>query len=236
MSSVIKDKSPSLFPNLTSACNCKYPKGPKESFSINEVSYRIATEIIIQNHYLHRKAPCSKSYGLYCKNCKKLVGVIMYGISCSSTLLKGICGPEESKNVYELTRLWIQDGTPKNTESFFIGGTIKLLEKEIVVSFADSKQNHIGTIYQTTNFLYCGLSAKFKDPKVKGIEGKHHGTFANGLSNSQVLERFGKESVTFEERSRKHRYIYFNARPKRRKELLLKLRYDILPYPKKVDK
>ena len=31
---------------------------------------------------------------------------------------------------------------------------------------------------------------------------------------------------------RKHRYIYFNAKGRRKKELLGLLKYEILPYPK----
>jgi len=33
--------------------------------------------------------------------------------------------------------------------------------------------------------------------------------------------------------SPKHRYIFFNAPQKRRKQLIKKLRYPVLPYPKK---
>ena len=109
---------------------------------------------------------------------------------------------------------------------------MKQLDREIIVSFADTAQNHIGYIYQACNFYYTGLSAKFLDPKVKGLENQHHATYANGLTNQQVIEKYGAENVYFVERPRKHRYIYFNAKSKRRKELLTKLRYDILPYPK----
>lgn len=157
----------------------------------------------------------------------------MYGVSASSTLLKGICGPEESSNVYELTRLWIDDSVPKNGESFLIGNTLSRLNKEIIVSYADSSQDHIGVVYQATNFIYTGLSAKFRDPKVRGLENQHHATYANGLSNQQVIEKFGEENVYFVERARKHRYIIFNAKGKRKKYLMSKLRYKVLPYPKK---
>jgi hypothetical protein len=147
-------------------------------------------------------------------------------------LLRGICGVEEAGNVYELTRLWVDDLVPKNGESFLIGRTLRMLDKEIVVSYADSSQNHVGVVYQATNFIYTGLSSKFKDPKVKGLEHQHHATYANGLTNAQVVEKFGADNVYFVERPRKHRYIFFNASKGRKKELLQLLRYPILPYPK----
>jgi hypothetical protein len=146
--------------------------------------------------------------------------------------LKGICGPEEMHNVYELNRLWVDDAVPKNGESFLIGNTIKLLDKEIIVSFADTSQEHVGIIYQATNFLYCGLSAKFRDPKVKGFENQHHATYAHGMTMKQVIETYGAENVYYVDRPRKHRYIYFNCNKRRKKELLKKLRYKVELYPK----
>jgi hypothetical protein len=158
--------------------------------------------------------------------------VVIYGVSASSTLLKGIAGEDEKGNIYELTRLWVDDSVPKNGESFLIGNTIKQLDKEFIVSFADSSQDHLGIVYQATNFLYTGLSTKFRDPKVKGLENQHHAGYAYGLTNKQVIEKFGEENVYWVERARKHRYIYVNAHGKRRKHLISKLKYKILDYPK----
>jgi hypothetical protein len=189
-------------------------------------------DIVTERHYLRRKCPVSHAFGLVCKVDLEIVGVVTYGVSPSSTLLKGICGPEEAKNVYELNRLWVDDRVPKNGESYLIANTIRLLDREIIVSFADSSQKHVGIIYQAANFLYTGLSAKFKDPKVVGKENMHHATYANGLTNAQVIEKFGAENVTFVERPRKHRYIYFNCSRTRKKQLLSKLRYKVIPYPK----
>ena len=109
---------------------------------------------------------------------------------------------------------------------------IRQLDKEIIVSFADTSVHHVGYIYQATNFIYCGLSAKFRDPHVKGFEGMHHATYAHGMTMQQVVEKYGAENVYFTERARKHRYIYFNANKKRKKELMSKLRYKVQPYPK----
>lgn len=202
----------------------------KDSFTIEPISYHTAMDIVIEKHYLHRKSPCSKAFGLFQDD--QILGVITYGVSASSTLLKGIAGEDEKGNIYELTRLWVDDSVPKNGESFLIGNTIKQLDKEFIVSFADSSQDHLGIVYQATNFLYTGLSTKFRDPKVKGLEHQHHAGYAYGLTNKQVVEKFGEENVYWVERARKHRYIYINAHGKRRKHLISKLKYKILDYPK----
>jgi hypothetical protein len=210
------------------------PTSSLQNYWIEPISYSLAMDIVVEKHYLHRKCPVSFAFGLFNYSSLMPVGVVTYGVSPSSTLLKGICGESEKFNVYELNRLWVDDSIPKNGESYLIGRTIKRLDREIIVSYADSSQAHIGVVYQATNFIYTGLSAKFLDPKVKGLENQHHATYANGLTNKQVIEKFGKDNVYFKERSRKHRYIYFNARGKRKLELLDKLRYRVLPYPKEV--
>lgn len=188
-------------------------------------------DFVVKHHYLHRKCPCSMAFGLFDEQ-NRIKGVIVYGVPPSPTLLKGICGADEADNVYELNRLWVADDVQKNGESFLIGNSLKMIDKEIVVSFADTKHGHVGYVYQATNFMYCGLSAKFKDPQVKGYEHMHHATFAHGMTNKQVVEKFGAENVKFVERPRKHRYIMFVAKGKRKKELMSKLKYKTLPYPK----
>jgi len=222
-----------IFDNQVSYCNCTLLDSKLKSiFFIEQISYKLAMDVVINNHYLHRKAPCSKAFGLFCRRCSKLVGVVVYGVSCSSTLLNGICGKDESKNIYELTRLWIKDGTPKNSESFLIGNTLKMLDKEIIVSFAEIQQGHNGVVYQASNFFYCGLSSKFKDPKVRGLEHQHHATYANRMTMQLVKDKYGDENVYYVDRPRKHRYVFINAKGKRKKELIGKLLYKILPYPK----
>lgn len=203
----------------------------KENYYIQPIDYGVAMAIVKKYHYLHRVAPCSRAFGLFERATQRIVGCITYGVSSSSTLLKGICGEDEMYNVYELTRLWIKDGTPKNAESFLIGNTLRMLDKEIIVSFSEKERGHVGTVYQATNFYYCGLSARFVDPVVEGLEGQHHSTFAHGMSNQEIKDKWG-DKVKFVERPRKHRYIFFNATKRRKKELLAKLQYPILPYPK----
>lgn len=202
----------------------------KHEAVIKPISYALAMEIVVNRHYLHRTAPVSYAFGLFLPDFLEPLGVVTYGVSPSSTLLRGICGDDEAQNVYELNRLWVDDRLVKNAESFLVSRSMKFLDREIIVSFADTGQKHLGIIYQACNFYYTGLSAKFKDPKIEGIEG-HHATYAHGMTNEEVVEKFG-EKVTFIERSRKHRYIYLRARGKRKQELLNKLRYPILPYPK----
>jgi hypothetical protein len=154
----------------------------------------------------------------------------MYGTPSSSALRGGIAGKDQATNVIELTRLWIDDSTPKNSESYLIGNSIKHCDKEIVVSFADTSQNHLGIVYQATNWIYTGLSAKRTDWSVEGID-KHGHTWADKYTAAEMRELFG-DRFTLVPRSRKHRYIYLNAKGKRKKQLMTLLKYEQQPYPK----
>jgi hypothetical protein len=210
---------------------------PKNLFDIRPIAYKTAMEVVTKNHYLHRKCPCSFAFGLFKKGQQSVfdcydqaIGVVCYGTPSSAPLRSGVCGPEEKNNVIELTRLWIQDGTPKNTESFLIGNTIGLIDKEIIVSYAEIEAGHVGTVYQATNWIYTGLSAKRTNWTIDGID-KHCQTIADKYTAKELREIYG-DKFTLKERGRKHRYVYFNCNKYRKKELLGKLRYKIQPYPK----
>jgi hypothetical protein len=198
-------------------------------WSVRQVDNATAQQIVVQHHYLHRKGPCSQAFGLF-DNLGELRGVVMYGTPSSSALRAGIAGKDQANNVMELTRLWIDDSTPKNSESYLIGNSIKHCAKEIVVSFADTSQNHLGIVYQATNWIYTGLSAKRTDWQVQGID-KHGHTWADKYTAVEMRELFGNR-FTLVPRSRKHRYIYLNAKGKRKKELMALLKYEQQPYPK----
>lgn len=212
--------------------------GLKEKYTIKQIDYKTAMDIVVKNHYLHRKAPCSFAFGLFeeteTKNNlfdnEKCIGVVIYGTPSSAPLRRGICGDSEKDNVIELTRLWIKDETPKNTESYLIGNTLKLVDKEIIVSFAEIEQGHLGIVYQATNWIYTGLSAKRTNWTIEGVD-KHCQTIADKYTAIEIREKYG-DKFSLVDRPRKHRYVYFNCDKRRKKQLLKKLNYKIEPYPK----
>ena len=202
----------------------------KQNYKIIKLDYKTAMEIVVQKHYLHRKAPCSFAFGLV-DGGNEIVGVITYGTPAAAGIRKGICGIEEKDNVIELTRLWIDDKVGKNAESFLIGNTVRKVNKQIIVSFAEGERGHVGTVYQATNFLYTGLSAKRTNWKVEGISVHNH-TLTDKYSAVQMKEMYG-DAFKLVDRPRKHRYVYFNCSKTRKKQLVKKLKYPLQQYPKK---
>ena len=184
---------------------------------------------IMQKHYAHRMPSVSWAFGMFDDGC--LIGICTYGTPASSTLLRGVCGKRWKEYVCELNRLCLKYNRP-NEASMLVSRSMKLLPKpKIVISYADSGQGHIGYVYQACNFIYTGLSSKFRDPRVKGLESQHHATYAHGMSNAELREKYG-ERLYYIERDRKHRYVYFAGNKRDVNKMKQDLQYPDLPYPK----
>lgn len=200
-----------------------------DNWKVERIEYAVAKQWCELKHYAKRTPSISYAFGLYVDG--ELRGVCSYGTPASSTLLKGVCGPNWASNVVELNRLVLHGNQP-NMASWFVAQTLKLLPyPTIVVSYADTSVGHVGYVYQATNFLYTGLSSKFVDPKVKGLEHQHHATYANRKSKKQLEEQYGKR-LYWVERPRKHRYVIFIGSKVERKRMKRDLRYSVHPYPK----
>jgi hypothetical protein len=131
----------------------------------------------------------------------------------------------------------INEGVPKNTLSFFVAQTIKMMPNPcVLVSYADTSHNHNGYIYQATNWVYTGLSVKFMDYMIKGME-HLHGASVFDLSRGQehrvewLKNKFG-DRLYMKERPQKHRYFYFVGNKYGKKQMMSELPYEIKPYPK----
>lgn len=188
---------------------------------------------LLKKHYAKRLCPISHAFGLYVDG--QLVGICTYGVPASAPLRAGICGKENEKLVLELNRLCCESG--KNFASFLIGNSLQLLPKpSIIVSYADIGVGHIGYVYQATNFIYTGLSAKRTDWSIEGMEHLHGATIAD-MSRGQenrvqfMREKFGAK-FSLKDRSRKHRYVFFRGCKSDKKRFLSNLKYKIEPYPK----
>tara|TARA_A100000171_G_C2073972_1_gene116170 strand:+ start:123 stop:776 length:654 start_codon:yes stop_codon:yes gene_type:complete len=180
-----------------------------------------------KKHYAKRIPHICFAFGLY--KDKDLIGVITYGIPASDALCRGICGDNYKHMVLELNRLCLQENK-KNEASILVSHSLKLLPKpKIIVSYADTSQNHVGYIYQATNFVYTGMSTKRTEWRMKGSN-KHsktiteQSTLKERIKNTELYERV--------ERPRKHRYIYIVADKKIKKEIKKNMLYEMEPYPK----
>jgi hypothetical protein len=192
-------------------------------------------EWLLHKHYAHRIPSISFAFGLYIDNL--LCGIVTFGTPPSSPLRNGIAGEKWSDAVVELNRLVINDNSPKNSASYLVGNSLKLLPRpSIVVSFADTEQGHIGYIYQACNFIYTGLSANRTNWVIDGFDNLHSMTIADKSRGKKDRAKYMRDTFgdkfKLEPRSRKHRYVYIVANKATKKIILEDLKYKQEDYPK----
>ena len=187
--------------------------------------------VSIDKHYLHREAPVEVSMGLWQGH--DLFGVCILGAPSSAPLRSGLCGPKHCMDVIELNRLWVDDRAPKNSESRLIAATLRASPRPIVVSYADPPFGHVGTVYQATNWIYTGLSARRWEWSVDGVD-LHSQTLADRYMATEIREKYG-DRFAMRLRPRKHRYVFFACGQRERRRLRKLLRYEQQPYPKRSD-
>ena len=185
-------------------------------YHITPITYSQTEPFILNIHYAKRMPSITHAYGLFENN--KLMGIITYGSPASYTLCVGVAGREHRHEVLELNRLVLKNNK-KNEASILISSSFKLLPKpKIIVSYADTEQEHTGVVYQATNFIFTGTTKERTDPL--GSEGQHH-------------RHLPSDATQRKKRSAKHRYIYFLGNKTQRKEYKKKLKYKVKPYPQK---
>ena len=200
-----------------------------DKYFVRQINYEDTKDLILNVHYAKRMPSISYAYGLFEDG--NLVGLVSYGVPASPRVCEGLCGKEHSKKVLELNRLVLRNNK-KNEASILVSKSLKLLPKpSIVISYADTSQNHVGYIYQATNFIYLGLSAKAKDRVFVNGEKSKHGRHMISTDIEDI-----KEKTVLVDRPRKHRYLHIMANKRDKKELLKQLKYEIKPYPKGEDR
>lgn len=195
----------------------------KKKYNVKSIKAKQTYEWILYKHYAKRIPSISFSFGLFNKN--KLIGICTFGKPASPTLCNGVCGIENSKFVYELNRLCVDENLGKNVLSFFVSNCLKLLPiPKIIVSYSDTKFGHNGYIYQSTNWIYTGATKERTD--IGSDDNTHSRHYDKNID-------YSKNRV---KRSSKHRYIYFLGKKNQIKKMKNCLKYTIEPYPKGANK
>jgi hypothetical protein len=207
----------------------------KSDYHVKIIDKKIAKEIIINNHYSKKWSSCRFAFGLFRND--KLVGVAVYGFPVGRQVVKSISSILENKDVLELTRLFVYDSEPRNTETMFLSMTFKHLKQEkikVIVSYSDPLYGHVGIIYQASNFLYQGNNTMLVKGYSYKINGKvYHARSAVAKFGSVKDEVLKKVDSKYEkvELLKKHRYIYILDK-KSKKDIMKTIKHPIVSYPK----
>ncbi len=144
------------------------------SYEVRLVERKDIRDFIELWHYSHNINGVISDYcfGLY-DEYSTLIGAMIYGRLAMANQHKKYT--DNIEDIIELRRLACIDDTPKNTESYFIGQTLKWLSKntsiKVVLSYADSEVGHSGIIYKASNFTLEGMT---QNQRVIVYQGKQY--------------------------------------------------------------
>lgn len=190
--------------------------GKVKNYKVSICERNTITDFIEEWHYSKNINGLSSMYCFKLQDEENnLIGAMIYGRIAMANAWKKYATKEE--DLMELKRLCCIDNTPKNTESFFIGNTLRWLKKNTkvkrIISYADTTYSHEGTIYKASNFKYLGMTAK---GKVVMYNGKRYHDRALRTKYNGRLKPFAKELKEAVESGKaqivptlgKHIYVY----------------------------
>ena len=176
-----------------------------------------------------------------CYSDKVLMAVVSFGSVCfdPNHSKLGKYAKDNDMKIIQLNRGGTRYDAPPNVPSQSVSLALKEVRKmfgnTIIVAYSDTDWNEIGTIYQSTNFIYLGLT----DPKGQSnyiIDGKR-------MSGWTVRKKYGTRDmkrltalvndVVRIPLTKKHMYVFINARPLKKKMTLKYFRDSVKPYPKR---
>ena len=195
-------------------------KANVKDFVVKPSNLRVTRAFIEKWHYSRNVngLRISQVFGLFHE--KNLIGAMIYGALGMANNWKKFV--EAESKVVELKRLCCIDKTPKNTESYFIGKTLRWMKQnsdyDLVVSYADTYYGHEGTIYKASNFKHMGLTTKGKviDYNERYYHDKCIRTYYTNKDGEKVIKPFAQKikgaletgEAKYVEMPEKHIYIY----------------------------
>jgi hypothetical protein len=171
-----------------------------KNYIVEKCDIKCIKNLIIDKHYTHSIT------GIAIKHCFKIsrngeiIGGMIYGNMAIANVWKKYA--HNIDDIVELRRMVCIDDTLKNTESYFIGKTLRWLKNntnyKLVISYADSEYNHTGIIYKASNFKLYGKT-KYNC----------HYQFRNGEKRHSRLKMINRIKLgEFEIIKTKPKYIY----------------------------
>ena len=129
------------------------------AIDVRPIPFSIAKRMVVPNHYLH-SMPGGTRLSLGAFVGARVMGVVTFGVGPKNA--HTLVDKARPDDCLTLTRLWLSDELPRNSESRVLGSALRALRKHTQVKFlltyADPSHGHVGTIYQATNWIYTGFS------------------------------------------------------------------------------
>ena len=168
-----------------------------------EPAVRCDVDHLVMKHYLHRWPGVTVcTLGLLCEDQTAYIGVIVFALPPRETAKRyGVTV------AWELARLFIEDATPKNTETWFMSRAIAYVKRarpevELLISYADPSAGHAGVIYKAGNWIADGRTdQERKTPRFDYAVGAKVYSRRAHVPEGATINRVPRIS--------KHRFIYW---------------------------
>ena len=205
------------------------PTPALQSLTVRPISHRAAKGLLVRNHYLHTMPGGTKlAFGIF--NNDRLMGAVTLGVGPFN--VHRLVAGSTRDDCLVLSRLWLADDLPKNSESRVLAVILRSIGRDtsvkFLVTYADPTAGHVGTIYQATGWLYTGMSEPsvlydIGDGVLRNSRTLGH---AYGTRSSRYFSEHGVELKGLRQEA-KHRFVYFLD-----KAWSDKLNVPVQPYPK----
>lgn len=137
------------------------PEGPvarRSEYSVRDAPFAEASALIRAEHY----SAGSANTAVYCHGLYRGTSLVGAALWMPPTKLCALTVHKNWKRVLSLSRLAIKSTEPTNAESLLIGASIRKIRRDrkwvALVTYADCRMGHAGTIYRATNWVDRGLT------------------------------------------------------------------------------
>jgi hypothetical protein len=217
--------------------------------SVKEIDFDTAQRIIKTYEWLGNMGTTEYCFGLYFG--PYLAGVECFGRTAGTNVAASVCGPEYANRVITLARGACVDWAHPHSASFLIRRACNLMVEKgynIFIAYSDEEAGEMGTVYQASNWLYCGMtgrSEKFRTPdgKVRDARLVHAYTrdrrgmvdheYRTKCSRDEMRKQMIADGCEFFKGQPKHRYVGVYGDMRIKRAVLKALRWPIESYPKR---
>jgi hypothetical protein len=214
---------------------------------VEEISYDIAKNVILANEYLgSMPGGITNCFGLFFG--EHLASVVCFGGVAGTKVAASVCGPENKDKVCVLVRGATEAWAHEHSGSHLIAKACDLMAakgKPVVVAYSDPAGGEVGTLYQSVNFEYTGMT--------KGTEvfitsdGKRHNTRQiHGLTRDRSNGRLSykrsraeqkklliEQGCVFEKVGGKYRYVKISGDRPTKRLLRAALKWKVEPHSRR---
>lgn len=201
--------------------------------TVKNISYATARNLILDYEWLGNMAQrTTDCYGIYFEGV--IGGAVCFATPNTREAAMGVCGEECVDMVKVLARGACVHWAHPHSASKLIKRAIDLMVAEtpfrIFLAYSDTRAGEIGTVYQATNWLYTGLTGGdveyFIDGSWRGGRVARHDSYKRRGIDYRLQPKRDTQP--------KHRYVFIKGKNRHeQKELMSKLKYSVLPYPKR---